>query len=226
MGGCMGQKVGSGQMTNLIKLELINIIWFSLKIYNLLRHPYLWVDGYVNGWAHVKPLKSNKSWPYRDNSIMDILYILLDILLKPPQPLMGLFLTNTIMDGQRRCGKVMFSVMCMCQSVHRRSPMWPPAVMPLVNHMLCGTPIPTWDPPTPYPHGVPAYRDPPPSPSPHRDPPGPALVPRYVPTYSTWTSPWPPPKQFLFNWKALLFVRCWFFKVRALFINFIYKLSF
>ena len=57
----MGQKVGSGQMTNLIKLELINIILFSLKIYNLSRHPYLWVDGCVNGWAHVKPLKSNKS---------------------------------------------------------------------------------------------------------------------------------------------------------------------
>ena len=91
MGGCMCQKVGSGQMTNLIKLELINIIWFSLKIYNLLRHPYLWVDGCVNGWAHVKPLKSNKSWPNRDNSIMDILDILLDILLKSPQPLMGLF---------------------------------------------------------------------------------------------------------------------------------------
>ena len=35
----MGQKVGSGQMTNLIKLELINIIGFSLKIYNLSRHP-------------------------------------------------------------------------------------------------------------------------------------------------------------------------------------------
>ena len=88
MGGCMGQKVGSGQMTNLIKLELINIIWFSLKIYNLSRHPYLWVEGVINGWAHVKPLKSNKSWPNRDNSIIDIL---LDILLKPPQPLMGLF---------------------------------------------------------------------------------------------------------------------------------------
>ena len=89
---CMGQWVGSGQMTNLIKLELINIIWFCLKIYNLLRDPYLWVDGWVNGWAHVKPLKSNKSWPDRDNSIMDILDILLDILLKPPQPFIGLFL--------------------------------------------------------------------------------------------------------------------------------------
>ena len=92
MGGCMGQWVGSGQMTNLIKLELIDIIWFCLKIYNLSRHPYLWVDGWVNGWAHVKPLKSNKSWPNWDNSIMDILDILLDILLKPPQPFIGLFL--------------------------------------------------------------------------------------------------------------------------------------
>ena len=91
MGGCMGQWVGSGQMTNLIKLELINIIWFCLKIYNLWRHPYLWVDGWVYGWAHVKPLKSNKYWPNRDNSIMDIFDILLDILLKPPQPFIGLF---------------------------------------------------------------------------------------------------------------------------------------
>ena len=65
MGGCMGEWVGewvgSGQMTNLIKLELINIIQFCLKIYDLWRHPYLWVDGWVNGWAHVKSLKSNKS---------------------------------------------------------------------------------------------------------------------------------------------------------------------
>ena len=94
LGGSVGQWVGSGQMTNLVKLELINIIWLCLKIYNLSRHPYLWVDGWVNGWAHVKPLKSNKSWPNRDNSIMDILDILLDILLKPPQPFIGLFFTN------------------------------------------------------------------------------------------------------------------------------------
>ena len=46
-------------------------------------------------WAHVKPLKSNKSCPNQDNSIMDILDILLDILLKPPQPLMGLFLPTS-----------------------------------------------------------------------------------------------------------------------------------
>ena len=53
--------MGSGQMTNLIKLELIDIIQFCLKIYDLLRHPYLWEDGWVNGWPHVKSLKSNKS---------------------------------------------------------------------------------------------------------------------------------------------------------------------
>ena len=61
MGWCMGEWVGSGQMTNLIKLELINIIQFCFKIYDLWRQPHLWVDGSVNGWAHVKSLKSNKS---------------------------------------------------------------------------------------------------------------------------------------------------------------------
>ena len=60
MGECMGEWVGewvaSGQMTNLIKLEFIDIIRFCLKIYDLWRHP-----GWVKGWAHVKSLKSNKS---------------------------------------------------------------------------------------------------------------------------------------------------------------------
>ena len=53
----MGQWVGSGQMTNVIKLELIDIIRFCLNFYDFWRHPYLWVDG----WPHVKSLKSNKS---------------------------------------------------------------------------------------------------------------------------------------------------------------------
>ena len=61
--GSMG---GSGQITkNLINLDLIEIIQFSLKIYDLLRHPHLWVgvwiNGWINGWPHVKSLKSNKS---------------------------------------------------------------------------------------------------------------------------------------------------------------------
>ena len=50
----MGQWVGSGQMTkNLIDLDLIKIIQFCLKIYNLQRHPHPWVgvrvDGLVSG---------------------------------------------------------------------------------------------------------------------------------------------------------------------------------
>ena len=102
MGGYMGQLVGqwlgSGQMTNLIKLELIDIIQFCLKIYDFWRHPYLWLDGWFNGWAHVISLKSNKSWPNQYNSIMDILDILLDILLKPPQPLVGLFFTHNFLN--------------------------------------------------------------------------------------------------------------------------------
>ena len=38
------------------------------------------MDGWVNGWVNVKSLKSKKSWPYWDNSIMEILDIYLDIL--------------------------------------------------------------------------------------------------------------------------------------------------
>ena len=48
----MGQWVGSGQMTiNLINLDLIEIIQFCLKIYDLLRHPYPWVGVWVVGWV-------------------------------------------------------------------------------------------------------------------------------------------------------------------------------
>ena len=59
MGGSVGQWVGSGQMTkNLINLDLIKIIQFCLKIYDLLRHLHLWVgvriNGWVNGWGQVK----------------------------------------------------------------------------------------------------------------------------------------------------------------------------
>ena len=48
----MGEWVGSDQMTNLIKLELINIIQFCLKIYDLWRHPhptYGWMGGLMDG---------------------------------------------------------------------------------------------------------------------------------------------------------------------------------
>ena len=46
----MGQWVGLCQMTkNLIKLDLIEIIQFCLKIYDLLRHPHPWVGVWVVG---------------------------------------------------------------------------------------------------------------------------------------------------------------------------------
>ena len=55
VGGLVGQWVngwGSGQMTtNLINLELIEIIQFCLKIYDLLRHPHPWVGVWVDGWV-------------------------------------------------------------------------------------------------------------------------------------------------------------------------------
>ena len=55
----MGQWVGSGHITkNRVNCEVIKIIQFCLKICDLLRHPHLWiggwVDGYVNGWGQVE----------------------------------------------------------------------------------------------------------------------------------------------------------------------------
>ena len=53
--GWVGQWVGSGQMTkNLINLDLIKIIQFCLKIYDLWRHPTsvgVWVGQWINGWG-------------------------------------------------------------------------------------------------------------------------------------------------------------------------------
>ena len=59
MGSSVGQWVGSGHITKYqINLDLIEIIQFSLKIYDLLRHPHLWmgvwINGWVNGWGQVK----------------------------------------------------------------------------------------------------------------------------------------------------------------------------
>ena len=70
----MGGWVGSGQITkNQINLGLIEIIQFCLKIYDLIFYHMiydLWIhfppmggclgglmDGWVNGWGHVKSLK-------------------------------------------------------------------------------------------------------------------------------------------------------------------------
>ena len=59
MVGCVsGSMGGSGEITNyLINLDIIEIIQFCLKIYDLWRHLLLWVGGWVvqwvNGWGQV-----------------------------------------------------------------------------------------------------------------------------------------------------------------------------
>ena len=51
MGQWVGQWVRPGQITkNRINLDLIKIILFCLKIYDLLRHPHLWVGVWVVRW--------------------------------------------------------------------------------------------------------------------------------------------------------------------------------
>ena len=46
--GLVGQWVGLGQITkNLINLDLIKMIQFCWKIYDLYRHPHPWVGGWV-----------------------------------------------------------------------------------------------------------------------------------------------------------------------------------
>ena len=52
MVGCVsGSMGGSGEITNyLINLDIMEIIQYCLKIYNLLRHPHLWLDVWVDGW--------------------------------------------------------------------------------------------------------------------------------------------------------------------------------
>ena len=55
MGGWLGGSMGgSGEITNyLINLDIMEIIQYSLKIYNLLRHPHLWLDVWVDGWVNM-----------------------------------------------------------------------------------------------------------------------------------------------------------------------------
>ena len=55
MDSWVGQWVGSGHIAKYrINLELIEIIQFCLKIYDLLRHPHLGVGVWVNGLCQVK----------------------------------------------------------------------------------------------------------------------------------------------------------------------------
>ena len=55
MVGCVsGSMGGSGEITNyLINLDIMEIIQYCLKIYNLLRHPHVWHDVWVDGWVNM-----------------------------------------------------------------------------------------------------------------------------------------------------------------------------
>ena len=47
----MGEWVGSCEITKyFINLDLVKLIQFYLKIYDLWRHPHLWVGVWVVGW--------------------------------------------------------------------------------------------------------------------------------------------------------------------------------
>ena len=60
MGGWVGQWVGSGQITkNLINLDLIEMIQFCLKIYDLWRHSHSWVGGWVGQWVRSGQITNN-----------------------------------------------------------------------------------------------------------------------------------------------------------------------
>ena len=46
--------MGPGQIIkNRINRDLIEIIQFFLKIYDLLTHPHLWVGVWVDGWVNM-----------------------------------------------------------------------------------------------------------------------------------------------------------------------------
>ena len=93
MGDSVGQWVGSCQITkSLINLDLIEIIQFYLKIYDLWRHPHLWVGVWLVEWVcgsmggvRSNHLLSNKSGLNQDNSILfeDLWFV------ETPQPMGG-----------------------------------------------------------------------------------------------------------------------------------------
>ena len=92
-------------------------IWFNFV------WRYLWVDGWVNGWPHVKSLKSNKSWPNRDNSIMDILDIFWTFCLNHLSPLWGYFFMQQwrftyLSFGVEFCSFLLSQYLLIYQSQH------------------------------------------------------------------------------------------------------------
>ena len=58
IGGSVGQWMGSGHIAKYqINLDLLEIIQFCLKIYDLLRHPHLWVGEWVGSGQMTNFLK-------------------------------------------------------------------------------------------------------------------------------------------------------------------------
>ena len=58
IGGSVGQWTGSGHIAKYqINLNLLEIIQFCLKIYDLLRHPHLWVGEWVGSGQMTNFLK-------------------------------------------------------------------------------------------------------------------------------------------------------------------------
>ena len=71
----MGHCVGSGEITKIqINLELIKIIQFCLKIYDLWKHPHLWVGGWVGQWVRSGQITKNQ------RNLIEILLKLIEII--------------------------------------------------------------------------------------------------------------------------------------------------
>ena len=95
LGGSVGQWVGSSQMTdNWINLDLIEIIQFCLKIYDLLRHPHQWVGVWVVGWVNGWSGQITNNWINLD--LMKIIQFCLKIydLLRCPHPWVGVWVVG------------------------------------------------------------------------------------------------------------------------------------
>ena len=62
--------MGPGQIIkNRINLDLIEVIQFCLKIYDLLTHPHLWVGGWVDGWVNMWVNGDNMGTIWRQHGV-------------------------------------------------------------------------------------------------------------------------------------------------------------
>ena len=91
----MGQWVGSSQVTNnRINLDLIKIIQFCLKIYQLLRHPHPWVG--VSGWVSQRVGSSQVTNNRINLDLIEIIQFCLKIydLWRPPNLWVGVWVNG------------------------------------------------------------------------------------------------------------------------------------